>query len=212
MDRLVMQQRVFVREDEDGKVVNRHGTVTRVLTDGVRAWVRLDAKGGGVGEEKVRAFPGGCEPSERASRAERRAAEREAQEPVATLITFGKDHWSTFAYIETRIVDHGGVPDRRHMRCHGDRHPLLALPEQDGRGHPTRLRDGTELTHHDDWDCLDDLEREGLLRNIVPSLLHMRYELTDEGREVAARLRAHKAAGGGFATFTSVGARAAEVA
>ncbi len=211
MDRLVMQQRVFVREDEDGKVVNRHGAVTRILSDGERAWVRLDAKGGGDGEEKVCVYPNGCDPSDRAVRTVRRFEEREVLKPAATLATFGKDHWSTFAYVETRIVDYGGVPDRRHMRCHGDRHPLLALPEQDGRGYPTILRGGAELAHHDDWDCLDDLEREGLLRN-VGSGVNPRYELTDSGREVAARLRAHKAAGGNFATFEPGVRAAAEVA
>jgi predicted transcriptional regulator len=211
MDRLVMQQRVFVREGEDGKAVNRHGTVSRILTDGLRAWVRLDAKGGGAGEEKVRVYPSGCDPSVRAPRAERRAAEREAAEPTATLATFGRDHWSTFAYIETRVVDHGGVPHRPHMRCHGDRHPFLVLPEQDGREHPTRLRDGAKLAHHDDWDCLDDLEREGLVQN-TGSAVNRQYALTDRGREVAAQLRAHKGAGGGFATFTVTGASATEVA
>lgn len=39
---------------------------------------------------------------------------------------WGKDHWSTFGYIETRCVDHDGVPDREHMRCDTDLHPGLA--------------------------------------------------------------------------------------
>ena len=200
MDRLYMNQRVIVRKDEDDRVLNQHGTVTRILSHGALAWVLLDAKGGGAGTEKILASPGNCEPSTKTTRSKRRAAAREAEEPKATLANFGKDHWSTFAYIETRIVDHGGIPHRPHMRCHGDRHPLLVLPGQDGREHPTRLRDGTALTHHDDWDCIDDLEREGLLFNIGSSI-NPCYRLTDEGSKVAARLRAHKGAGGNFAGF-----------
>jgi hypothetical protein len=211
MDRFHTNQRVFVKKDEDDRVINQHGTVVRLLSHGVLAWVLLDAKGGGTGTEKILTSPGDCDPSNLATRPERRAALAESREPAPTLATFGKDHWSTFAYIETRIVDHSGFPYRQHMRCHGDRHPLLVVPDQDGRSYPTILKGGAVLTHHDDWDCLDDLEREGLLVNIG-SGLHRCYELTADGRTVAAALRAHKAAGGAYATFSPSGVRTAEVA
>ena len=38
-----------------------------------------------------------------------------------TVDEFGKDHWSLFAYIETRCVDHKGVLDLAHMRTKNSR-------------------------------------------------------------------------------------------
>lgn len=201
MDRFHMGQRVLVKKDEDDKVVNRHGRVSRILTDGVRAWIHLDAKGGGESEEKVRAYPDDCEPSEKANRTERRAAARESKEPVPTIDAFGKDHWSTFAYIETRIVDYRGEPNRVHMRCHASRHPLLVSDNGDGSMHPTRLKGDATLAHHDDWDCCDDLEREGLLAN-VGSNVNPVFQLTPKGRVVASQLRTFKSKGGNFGEFT----------
>lgn len=120
---------------------------------------------------------------------------------------WGKDHWSTFAYIETRVVDYGGEPDLRHMRTDVSLHPNMGPHECVGGGlpidsakHPTRLRDGASASPHDDWSCLDDAEAAGLLEN-VGSGANRRYRLTDHGLAVAASLRAHKAGGGSFATF-----------
>lgn len=113
---------------------------------------------------------------------------------------WGRDHWSTFGYIEVRVVDHKGVPDRRHMRCDPALHPHLA---HDGSYHggpyPTRLRDG-ERQSHDDWSCLDDAIAAGFVCGIGTGL-HPVYALTPAGREAANALRAHKAAGGSFSTF-----------
>lgn len=114
---------------------------------------------------------------------------------------WGRDHWSTFAYVETRIVDHKGVPDRRHMRCDPALHPQFAHEgSRMGTPSPTRLREG-ERQGHDDWSCLDDAEAAGLLRNAGTGLNRV-YVLTDEGRRVADLLREHKRTGGRFATFS----------
>lgn len=117
--------------------------------------------------------------------------------PVVTVDRWGKEHWSTFGYIETRIVDHEGVPSRGHMRCDRDLHPAL---DHGGGMAPTRLFDGSTIPLHDDWSCLDDAEAAGFLTNVGTGL-HRVYRLTDLGREVANALRAHKAAGGTFSTF-----------
>jgi hypothetical protein len=196
-------QRVRVLKDEDGKAVQGPGvgTVTRVLTDGVRAWVTLDDAGSGT--SKVCAYPEDCEPAvavAHANRAERRAAARTASEPAPTIDLFGKDHWSTFAYIETLCVDNRGVPSREHMRCHAGRHPLQLGSAGDGSRYPTRLKDGSTLANHDDWDCADDLETEGLIEN-VGSGVNPAYRMTDEGWRVGAKLREHKATGGVFHNF-----------
>jgi hypothetical protein len=200
MKRFHNSQRVFVKQDEDGTIVNRHGTVTRICTDGERAWVLLDAKGGGAGSDKVRCYPDDCEPPDVANRTERRAAGREASEPPITIDVFGQDHWSTFAYIETCVVDHGGRPSRHRMRCHAGRHPALVGAAGDASGCPTRLRGERTLTNHDDWDCCVDLEREGLLETIGTGVDPV-FKLTPMGREVAVKLRQHKADGGSFSTF-----------
>ncbi len=99
---------------------------------------------------------------------------------------FGKDHWSTFAYIETRIMDHHGVIEHDHMRCDGARHPFMVnagsraslVGGVDGGRYPTRLKKKTrvsgvwefeELFDHDDYDCLADAISAGLLEVRMPS-------------------------------------------
>ena len=116
---------------------------------------------------------------------------------------WGKDHWSTFAYIECRCVDHKGVPGRNQMRCDADVHPGLTnranntFPDSK---HPTRLKDG-EVEGHDDWSCADDMEREGLLEWKGTGINPV-FVLTKKGKEMAAKLRQHKADGGNFAAFS----------
>lgn len=111
---------------------------------------------------------------------------------------FGKDHWATFAYIETRIVDHQGVPDNRHMRTHPKLHP--GLGHLDGSAHPTRLKNSKTIEDHDDWSCLEDCEAHNLLEHIGTGICP-RYKLTPKGSRVAGALRAHKAAGKNFIDF-----------
>lgn len=115
---------------------------------------------------------------------------------------WGKDHWSCFAYIEHRVVDHLGIPDLRHMRSNPDIHPGLAnpLPTSNGKKYPTRLNDGTKVEEHDDWSCVEDMEAAGLLTWEGTGINPM-FVLTDEGHRVAAALRKHKADGGQFNAF-----------
>jgi hypothetical protein len=127
---------------------------------------------------------------------------------------WGKDHWSTFAYIETRTVDGKGLVDNQRMRCNPRLHRELANISPfsrvvDGSGSPTRLKNGEEQYCHDDWSCVEDMVKAGLVTaefrikyfdrvfggNIV------RVKLTEKGLEVAAALRAHKANGGNFSNF-----------
>ena len=122
---------------------------------------------------------------------------------------WGKDHWSTLAYVECRAVDNGGALNPQHMRGH-----LGRRPEQ----YPTRLRDGIDLEGHDDYDCVADAVEAGFLEaagkhgspgnarysyrdHTDRMVLTHRYTLTDKGAEVTAALRKHKAMGGNFAGF-----------
>jgi len=110
---------------------------------------------------------------------------------VVPMALWGKDHWSTLAYLETRVVDQAGKPDLRHLRCDPRRHPGLGNG-QDGGAYPTRLNDGTTREHHDDWDCIDDMVAEGLVvwegTGVNPV-----FRLTDLGWQVAGQLRRHTA-------------------
>ena len=127
---------------------------------------------------------------------------------------FGKDHWSLFAYIETRCVDHKGVLDLAHLRT---KNPALNSPSFPAMGpqswnpdYGTRLSgyfkdDGTKdesrkLNDHDDLDCFDDLEEVGYIEN-AGSGLNPACVMTKVGSKVAAKLREHKASGKHFATF-----------
>ncbi len=74
---------------------------------------------------------------------------------------WGRDHWSTFAYLETRVVDNRG---RLYPALGGERgiDPHLRGHDWTGRDHPTRLADG-DLWDHDDLDCIVDAIVAGLV-------------------------------------------------
>ncbi len=139
--------------------------------------------------------------------------------PRIALNRWGKDHWSTLAYLETRAVDSAGVIKNANMRTSIKRHPLfvargpLASPT-DGGQYPTSYKDG-EMCEHDDWDCLDDMVQAGLLsvrpanpelwevpvgsrgpikfRGSIPTKeLKVAVKLTELGQKVAGELRAFK--------------------
>lgn len=129
---------------------------------------------------------------------------KKIQGPVP-IADFGRDHWSTFAYVETLCVDKDGIPDRRRMRCHPQRHALLAHLDRWDKKYGTRLKGHMEdfpkvLPMHDDWDCIDDLIAAGLMRNKGTGINPV-FQLTEWGLAIAAALRAHKVRGGTFSTF-----------
>lgn len=120
---------------------------------------------------------------------------------VIPIARWGRDHWSSLAYVETCLVDGSGEPDPHRMRTDLRLHPLMGHSlSPRGTEYPTRLCDGGVAHDHDDWSCLDDAEAEGLLTNVGTGI-HRRYRLTPRGQEVVLALRAHKASGGSFATF-----------
>ncbi len=123
---------------------------------------------------------------------------------------WGKDHWSTLAYLETLAVDKGGwaIPENARMRTNEIRHPHLlgstgySSNALNGSGYPTRLKDG-EVKEHDDWDCMDDAVEEGLIED-VGSGLNRAWKFTKLGKEVMAKLRQFKMDGGNFKDFVFV--------
>ena len=138
--------------------------------------------------------------------------------PFIPMTEWGKDHWSTFAYIETCVVDRHGFVDSRRMRSTDERYPTrLRGFAQD----PSRVVAG-----HSDWDCVADMIAAGLVAPAPGTtgekgrLPFHEYEararrfktasarneahqfaLTEAGIAMAARLREHKARGGNFAGF-----------
>ena len=130
---------------------------------------------------------------------------------------WGKDHWSTLAYLETCAVDHDGYVDSRKMRASDPAYPTRLKridPEQPN-----------EEPNHSDWDCLADMMIEGLIEPAPGRLASGRLlwedveahtrraqtatgrhetsqiKFTPKGSAVAGALRVHKANGGNFAGF-----------
>ena len=135
---------------------------------------------------------------------------------------FGKDHWSMLAYVEQCCVDGRdglGTIDRRRVRCNQNTNPMLAAVyssdtawklqystrlagffDFEGRNDPEKaIAAGLQLRDHDDWNCLEDLEAAGYVE--VLSLVNGVVKMTEKGCGVAAKIRAHKAGGGQFASF-----------
>ncbi len=125
---------------------------------------------------------------------------------------WGKDHWSTLAYVEICTVDHQRAPGigeitRERMRANPCTHPMLAHSREWDPKCGTRLKGFKSheetpdlcLAHHDDWDCLDDMEAAGLVE--MYSTVNGYVQITNLGRRLAHQLREHKANGGTFASF-----------
>lgn len=201
----------------DGVTIGAVGTVKRVCSDG-SAWIALDERRTAANLHVTQFFLDTIHPfAETDPRATHMRAEPSDCEPVegpkagevqkVTIEMFGKDHWSTFAYLTT-LVNDGGRVDIRRMRCDRKRHPLLAATPEFGGvvmsrydSPPTRLKNDELLHDHDDWDCVDDLTAVGLVENIG-SHVNPVIRLTSEGLEVMRQITEHKQNGGVFANFT----------
>jgi sulfate adenylyltransferase subunit 1 (EFTu-like GTPase family) len=131
---------------------------------------------------------------------------------------WGKDHWTTLAYIETVMVDCGGFQIGRDARMKSNRRNFRVMaedcpkPKRVGGNagmaivmkleHSTKLNDGSVIDNHDDWCCIQDMAEAGLLtlhqHEIEPGVV---IHFSELGRDVANKLREHKASGGNFAAF-----------
>lgn len=130
------------------------------------------------------------------------------------IAQFGKDHWSLLAYIQTLCLDANtgiGRINANRMRTNRNTHPYKGndcLTKWDNNW-GTRLfgafesknpvADGLKLETHDDWDCLEDLEKNGLVEII--SDVNNFVVLTPEGKKVSLLLSEHKLNGGQYAHF-----------
>jgi len=114
---------------------------------------------------------------------------------------FGKDHWSTLAFLETQIVEKQFPIDLKRMRVNDSKR---GFKNGNGMGWQDRwstvLKDGSIASGHDDIDVIDDLEKYGYLKN-NGTHINIYPELTKKGFAVCHAIRKHKANGGSFKTF-----------
>lgn len=128
--------------------------------------------------------------------------------PVTPVSKWGRDHWSTLLYIETRCVDYAGKLDNQHMRTDPRVHRKLLGDAQARFGgvgrHSTRLRNGDEIDSHDDWSCVEEMVAYGLVevvseRDRCPGQPftggEVRVRLTDLGWRVTHQIRRDRAEG-----------------
>lgn len=133
---------------------------------------------------------------------------------------WGKDHWSTLAYVDTVMVDCGAFEigadgrmrsSRRNYRvmCEENPRPLRsgghapAVP-MDSTRHSTRLNNGQMVVGHDDWACVRDMASVNLFTHPVEAFepgVTLRF--TRKGRAWAEALREFKRQGGNFGSFSA---------
>lgn len=122
---------------------------------------------------------------------------------------FGRDHWSTLAYIECKLTDDNGYSVRFDARMRQNRRHFRILPGGGLHGIPmpvgegSRLADGTFLRGHDDWNCIQDMLHLGWFEGTDEDWdAGMKLKLTPIGVAATAALRNHKMSGG---TFSNAG-------
>lgn len=130
--------------------------------------------------------------------------------PKVDITDFGEDHWGLLHYTATRVEQSKGILELHTLRCNPARHQKINkadLPWSVIMG--TRLRgffrDGMQpdlafqLGDHDDYDCLIDLEENGLLiaTNSFDAVVLMPF-----GIRIANMLKEHKKKGEHFASFS----------
>lgn len=132
---------------------------------------------------------------------------------------WGKDHWSTLAYLESVMVDCAGFQvgtdarmktGRRNSRVMAEG---CASPQRAGRAtnalsmvmteeQSTKLNNGQRVSGHDDWSCVQDMAAEGLFAqapdDIEPGVI---LAFSPKGDEIANALRIFKRNMGQFSQF-----------
>jgi len=185
VDKFQHNQRVLVRKTCDDVIFAPpiSGTVKRICIADDGAWIALDEKPSALPEARVMAYPEDCDPMEPS------VARKLCRVGVDQ---FGRDHESALLYIESRCVDYCGILDNRHMRANPARHPAFAHLAGWNEEHGTRLKDGSVVGQHDDWDCIDDLEVAGMVCRGGTSIAPV-FSLTTKGWKCAGSLRREKA-------------------
>lgn len=139
---------------------------------------------------------------------DREALKKQGYIPVER---WGKDHFNLLAYIGCRNTNNGCVLDGDHLRVNAAKN--VGIPKRYPSGadwnpkYGTRLRGhfdnkndkSLQLGDHDDVDCLDDMEAEGLIT--CGTRVSLYAQLTNWGRKFNAALTDHMAQGGASGNF-----------
>lgn len=124
---------------------------------------------------------------------------------------WGHCHWNLLAYIGCRNANHGCVLDGDHIRVNPAKHVGIVKRFHGSRdwddkwgtrlrGHANNKNDiSLRLGQHDDIDCLDDMEAEGLITQ--GTRVSMYAQLTTWGRKFCAALNDHMQQGGSSGNF-----------
>lgn len=125
------------------------------------------------------------------------------------LVRWGKDHWSTLAYVAACVAKHRGYLRLEKMRCNPLLHHRLvprgtSLAASSAYA-PTHLAGGRTIEKHDDWSCVEDMIAAGLVtmseEGNATAGKSPRFALTAAGRLLAHALAVHRTCGGQFETF-----------
>lgn len=135
---------------------------------------------------------------------------------------WGQDHWGTFAYVDTVMVECGSFQVGRDPRMKASRRNFRVMtqecpnPKRAHRtasglampmdlAHSTKLNDGQLVAGHDDYACLQDMAAEGLFlqapNEVEPGV---KLQFSPRGVDAINALRDFKRNGGQTADFRSV--------
>lgn len=130
---------------------------------------------------------------------------------------FGRDHWSTLAYVESVMTDCAGFQLGNDPRMRANRRNYRVMNEcarpkraknLSVTNHPmmpddgSRLNNGQVVRGHDDWNCVEDFAALGFFDVDAASLdAGVTLKFSALGKTVAAALRQHKQDGGQFEQF-----------
>ena len=112
---------------------------------------------------------------------------------IIPIEEFGRDHWSTLAYIASCFYGRSGEIAFEKMRTNPQLHPQFATRHHSSWNPEwsTRLKDNNIELDHDDWHCVDDLIEADLIKwkgtGLYPKLC-----LTEKGNKTAFNLVFHK--------------------
>ena len=137
-----------------------------------------------------------------------------SQDEIVPMEFWGKDHWSTLAYVETVMVEHAGFQIGSDARMKSNRRNFRVMREQCPRPkrtnhafggivmnpeHSSVLRNAASV-NHDDWCCVQDMAAAGLFieSDCQPGVV---LRLSEYGAHVVNALREHKRVGGSYTTF-----------
>lgn len=133
--------------------------------------------------------------------------------PYIPISNWARDHWSVLLYLKSCDLNKGGIVDNRRMRVNPRLHRKFTTSTQmviPGGPSDTKLRDGSVAANHDDWSCLEDMVKAGVLRayfrvkskSSAFNCLEARVSLTERGWSIVQSLERFKSRHGSYEEFT----------